>query len=371
MDRQSTFDEALIGIAHTSLDGRCLLVNRRLCDLLGYSRDELTGLDFMRITPLEEAGHDREARAQLITGTLPRYTREARYRRKDGSLVSASLTVSLHRDTSGAPEYFIEIIEDLAERTRLEEQGRQAHRMEAIGRLAGGIAYDFNNLLTAIVGYADLALQQLDDDSPSVRADIEEIRAAGRSAAELTRQLLTFSRKQVVEPRIIDFNAVVEHTQRLLNRLIEAHIDIRWTLAPAGCISGDACQIEQMVVNLAVNARDAMPDGGVLTIETGAIDVDRAYAAAHPGTRIGPHVFLRVSDTGVGMDQVTREHLFEPFYTTKPTGTGLGMSTVHGIVMQSGGSIDVRSQVGEGTTVSVHLPRAAAMAGLSTLLSRE
>ena len=252
--------------------------------------------------------------------------------------------------------------EVILERKHLEQQVRQAHKMEAIGRLAGGIAHDFNNLLTAIVGYADLALRQLDEPGPStIRGDLQEICAAGKSAAALTRQLLAFSRQQVLQPQIMDLNAVIEGMQGLLRRLIDEQIDIRWQPAqPLDRINADPSQIEQVVLNLALNARDAMPEGGTLSIETSNVELDAAYVVDPPDATSGPHVMLAMSDTGVGMDDGVREHLFEPFYTTKAAGqgTGLGLATVYGIVKQSGGSIVVYSEPALGTAFKIFLPRA-------------
>ena len=357
---QSTFDEALIGIAHSNLDGRFLLVNRRLCELLGYSAEELTALDFMAISHQDEVGQDIDAKARLIAGDIDRYTREKRYRRKDGSFVSTNLTVSVHRDLTGEPAYFIDIIEDLTERKHLEQQVRQAHKMEAVGRLAGGIAHDFNNLLTAILGFAELALKQLNPEEHPVRNDIEEIRAAGRSAALLTQQLLAFSRRQILQPQVVDLNTIVGGMTGLLARLIGENINVKWALAtPLDRVSADPNQIQQVVLNLALNARDAMPQGGTLSIETHNVELDATYAAEHPGAMIGPHVMLAITDTGVGIEDGVREYLFEPFYTTKGLGqgTGLGLATVYGIVKQSGGSIFVISRTGEGTTFQIFLPR--------------
>ena len=345
---QSIFEEALIGIAHTSLDGRFMMVNRRLCTLLGYTPQELTATDFIAISHPDEVGKDLDARSQLLAGAISSYSREKRYLKKDGRFVWTNLTVSVHREIGGQPAYFIAVVEDLTERKRLEQQGRQVHKMEAVGRLAGGIAHDFNNLLTAIVGFAELALTQLDAGHPA-RPDVEEIRAAGRSAASLTHQLLAFSRQQVLEPHVLDLNAVVSRMRGLLTRLIGEHIDLRWRLStPLDPIHADAGQLEQVLVNLALNARDAMPEGGTLTIETANAAFD------------GAHVMLAISDTGVGMDDGVKEHLFEPFYTTKEVGkgTGLGLATVYGIVKQSGGAIRVYSEPGLGTTFKVFLPRA-------------
>jgi two-component system, cell cycle sensor histidine kinase and response regulator CckA len=356
---RSTFDEIQLGIAHTSLKGRFVLVNRWLRQMLGYSEDEFAQLDFASISHPDEVRQDLAARNQLIAGVIRRYVREKRYRRKDGTFVWANLTVSVHRDDKGFPVHFISIIEDLTERKQIELQTRQAHKMEAIGRLAGGIAHDFNNMLTAIEGYADLAVQQLGDREPGVQRDIEEIRAAGRSAASLTRQLLAFSRRQLLQPQIVDLNSVLERTTGFVERLIGEHIDTIWKLgAPLDRVCADPTQLEQVVLNLALNARDAMPDGGTLTIETANAELDAAYVREHPDSCAGPHVMLAITDSGLGMDAGVQERLFEPFYTTKELGqgTGLGLATVYGIVKQSGGSIFVDSEPGHGTTFKIYLP---------------
>jgi two-component system cell cycle sensor histidine kinase/response regulator CckA len=356
---QATFDEALIGLAQTSRDGRFLLANSHLCDLLGYSAEELSALDFMTISHPDEVAGDVDARERLIAGAINRYTREKRYRRKDGSFVWTNLSVSLHRAVTGEPNYFIATIEDLTERKRAEEEARQLHKMEAIGRLAGGVAHDFNNLLIVIVGYADLVLNQLKGDDPA-RKDIQEIRAAGERAASLTLQLLAFSRKQVLQPQVLDVNMVVSRMNGMLRRLIGEHIRLEWRLEqPLDRIRGDPGQIEQVILNLALNARDAMPGGGTLSIETANVELDAADMSDHPGAAGGQHVMIAISDTGVGMDDAVQEHLFEPFFTTKELGrgTGLGLATVYGIVKQSGGSIFVYSEPEHGTTFKVFLPR--------------
>jgi PAS domain S-box-containing protein len=263
------------------------------------------------------------------------------------------------RDASGLIAGAIGVATDVTERAQLEQRLLQAHKMEAIGRLAGGIAHDFNNLLTAILGYAELALDQVSADEP-LRRDLEEVRNAGRSAALLTRQLLAFSRKQLLHPQVINLNAVVSRMTGLLRRLIGEHIDLRSHLADTlDRISADSGQIEQVIMNLALNARDAMPHGGVLTIETANIELDDKFIADHPGSSAGRHVMLAISDTGTGMERGVQEHLFEPFYTTKEQGrgTGLGLATVYGIVKQSGGSIFVYSEVHCGTSFKIFLPR--------------
>lgn len=353
---RSTFDEAPIGIAHTSLTGRFLRVNRHLCQLLGYASEELTRIDLIAITHPDDVERDIAALRALAAGENDRYTHEKRYRRKDGSFVLVNVAISVHRNRVGQALFGIAVIEDLTERKRLDQDLRQAHKMEAIGRLAGGIAHDFNNLLTAIDGYAGLALEQLTDDA--VRKDVEEIRGGCRSAASLTRQLLVFSRRQTLQLQIVDLNVIATRMEGLLQRLIGEHIEIAWRLgSPLDPVGVDPGQIEQVILNLALNGRDAMPGGGTLTIETANVLTDT-----------GSHVLLAIGDTGAGIDETCREHLFEPFYTTKEPGhgTGLGLATVYGIVKQSGGSISVDSEPGRGTTFKILLPSADTSADLAS-----
>ena len=246
----------------------------------------------------------------------------------------------------------------------LERQLLQAQKMEAVGRLAGGIAHDFNNILTAIIGYADL-LGEDPATSPDARADLDEIRRAAQRAAALTRQLLAFSRQQVLEPRVFDLNGLVANLEKMLRRLIGEDVELRTALHPdLGPVRADPGQIEQVLVNLVVNARDAMPQGGKITIETDAVELDETYASQHVSVVPGSYTMLAVSDTGSGMDEATRAKIFEPFFTTKAPGqgTGLGLSTVYGIVKQSGGNIWVYSEVGRGTTFKIYLPRVTAAA---------
>ncbi len=250
--------------------------------------------------------------------------------------------------------------EEREEKRWLEEQLRQAQKMESIGKLAGGIAHDFNNLLTAIIGYSELVLNQTRNDDP-LRQHIEEIKKAGERAASLTRQLLAYSRKQVLQPRVLDLNAVIAELDKMLRRLIGADIELVTRLAPElGRVKIDPSQIGQIVINLAVNARDAMPQGGKLTIETTNAQLDEAYARKNVAVTPGQYVMLSVSDTGCGMDAQTQSRVFEPFFTTKEIGkgTGLGLSMVYGIVKQSGGDIWVYSEIGRGTVFKIYLPRA-------------
>jgi len=256
--------------------------------------------------------------------------------------------------------------EDITERKQIEsalksseEQLRQSQKMEAIGRLAGGVAHDFNNLLTAIRGYSDLLLLRLDANSPT-RREVEEIHKAAERAASLTQQLLAFSRKQVLQPKSMDLNAVVSGMDKMLRRLIGEDIDLVTILTPdLWNVLVDPSQVEQVIMNLLVNARDAMPKGGKVTIETANVELDHPYARRHPVVKPGEYVLLAVSDTGTGMDEETQIHLFEPFYTTKERGkgTGLGLSTVYGIVKQSSGYVWAYSEVGKGTAFKVYFPR--------------
>jgi two-component system, cell cycle sensor histidine kinase and response regulator CckA len=245
---------------------------------------------------------------------------------------------------------------------RLELQRQQSQKMESLGQLAGGIAHDFNNLLTAIIGYSNLILGGYDSSPEAVRVDVEEIRRAAESASSLTRQILAFSRRQPLRPEIVSLNDVVGELTDLLRRTLGERIELVTALDPGlGLAEVDPTQLIHVVVNLTLNAHDAMPNGGCLTIETSDVDLDEAYCARHPDAVPGPHVLLAASDTGVGMDAQTVSRIFEPFFTTKAhgQGTGLGLSTVHGIVAQSGGSIAVSSELGRGTRFEIYLPRIA------------
>jgi two-component system cell cycle sensor histidine kinase/response regulator CckA len=481
----TTFNEAPIGIAHTGMDGRFLTVNRRLCDSLYYSQDEMLSKKFQDISYADEIVADLTAGRRLLKGEIQTYSAEKRYRRKDGSTIWVHVTISLRRDSSGEPRHFISIVEDISQRklaedalteserryrelfenandiifttdlagaftslnkageeafgytrrealdtlnfvemvvpenatvarealkqesvegtggTReldvvakdgrrikleissrpilqgreiiavqviardvtdrrlLEDELRHSQKMEAVGRLAGGVAHDFNNILTAITGYTNLLAIHFSEGDPR-RRNLDEIRKAADRATALTRQMLAFSRKQVLEPTIQDLNAIVTEMDELFQRLIGEHIALVLHLNPAlGHVKVDAGQMEQVIMNLVVNARDAMPQGGRLIIETGNVELEESFAHRQLAYHPGPYVMLAVRDTGVGMDKGIQERIFEPFFTTKERGkgTGLGLSTVFGIIKQSAGNVSVYSEPGHGTTVKIYLPR--------------
>jgi two-component system cell cycle sensor histidine kinase/response regulator CckA len=288
--------------------------------------------------------------------------------RPDGLRVTVMSRWALRRNAQGEPCGWLETNTDITARRRMEAQLRQSQKMEAVGRLAGGISHDFNNLLTVINGYADMALEE-PLATAAVRDAIEEISAAGHRAADLTRGLLAFSRKQILQPAAVDLAGIITGIEKMLRRLLGEDVDMITVLSPGLWeVHADRSQLEQVIVNLAVNARDAMPSGGALTIEAGNTVLDETYAGSHLGVEPGAYVLLAVSDTGHGIDQETQSHIFEPFFTTKAPGkgTGLGLATAYGIVQQSGGTITVYSEPGHGTTFKVYLPRALAAASAPT-----
>ncbi|HEX7669145.1 MAG TPA: PAS domain S-box protein, partial [Polyangiaceae bacterium] len=362
---RATFEQAAVGISHVGTDGRFLRVNRRLCEMVGYTREELLARTFQEITHPADLEGDLENVRRMLAGEIQAYSMEKRYLRKDGTAAWIALTVSLTCDVKGRPKYFISVIEDMEPRRRAEEQaGRmrdqleQAQKMDSVGQLAGGIAHDFNNLLTAILGFCEIILA---DEKMSHRSELEEIKHAGERAAALTRQLLAFSRKQVFHLELLDLNAVVLNMETMLRRLIGEDVRLTSTLSSeVGRVKADPSQIGQVILNLAVNARDAMPGGGELRIETSNVDVEEVLADANAPNAPGRFVVLTVSDTGCGMDSETQRRVFEPFFTTKPKGkgTGLGLATAYGIVKQSGGFISFTSEPRTGTSFRVYLPRA-------------
>src|SRR6184192_4161309 len=337
---------------------RILAVNGAAVARYGHTESEFLQLTLRDIRPASESVRFEETLHNDTGGTFTGF----RHRRKDGTLIDVDIE-SQPITFAGRPARLV-LARDVTARRQLEDQLRQAQKMEAVGQLAGGIAHDFNNLLTAILGCTQLLLHAtpLDD---ARREDVEEIKNAGLRAAELTRQLLAFSRRQVLAPKLLDMNAVVANMDKMLRRLIGEDVALLLELAAdLGPVSADPGQLEQVLLNLAVNARDAMPQGGRLTIATANMLLTEEYAERHHRLPPGQYVLLAVSDTGVGMDEATQKHLFEPFFTTKEVGkgTGLGLATVYGIVKQSGGYIWVYSEPGHGTTVKVDLPRVAGTA---------
>ncbi|MGC9970501.1 MAG: PAS domain S-box protein [Bryobacteraceae bacterium] len=283
---------------------------------------------------------------------------ERQRRRKDGSLIEVELWNAPQRDASGETIGAISVIADVTGRKRLEEQFRQSQKMEAVGRLAGGLAHDFNNLLTIITGYSQMLLDALGADDPQ-RGNVEEVLRAAESAAALTSQLLAFSRRQIVQPQVLDLNTLVVNMDKMLHRLIGEDIELVTVFSPRlPKVKADPSQLQQVLMNLVVNARDAMPDGGRITIETAAVSIEETHAPGTPGLPAGQYVALSVIDTGRGMDEETRRRLFEPFFTTKVRGkgTGLGLSTAYGIVKQSGGDIWVSTEPGKGSQFRIYLP---------------
>jgi PAS domain S-box-containing protein len=485
----STFDQAAVGIAHVGIAGEWLLVNQKVCDILGYTSDELLQMTFQDVTHSDDLEADLANVRTLLAGELSNYVMKKRYVRKDGALIWIQLTVSLTRDRLGFPKYFISVLEDISERQqaeealrqseqryrllfennphpmwvydieslrflavnnaavhhygfsheefigmtikdirpkadvpvlpdeismlvegvnlsgvwkhrkkdgtlidvqivahhldfagrraalvlahditeqkaaeealrRSEEKLQQSQKLEAVGRLAGGLAHDFNNILTAITGYSDLVLRRLTAADP-MRQNVEEIRRAANRAASLTHQLLAFSRKQIMQVKVLDLNAIVLDMKAFLRRVIGEDIDFSTNLEPeVGMVKADPSQLEQVIMNLAVNARDAMPEGGKLTIETKNVFLEQRDVDDQLSVKPGKYTVLSVSDTGAGMESETQKRIFEPFFTTKEQGkgTGLGLSMVYGIVKQSGGSIRVYSEAGRGTTFKIYLP---------------
>jgi PAS domain S-box-containing protein len=350
------FERNVAGVLLTRPDGAILDCNDALVRMLGYSsRAELIGRS-IRDSYLDPS--DRVVLLSTLRNGGQLTNREIGFRRRDGKPVWVLANVSRLTDGPGGPILHTTLV-DLTERKKLEEQYRQAQKMEVVGRLAGGVAHDFNNLLTVINGFSELAIDQL-PPGDSLRGLIEEVLRAGERAAGLTRQLLAFSRRQVLAPRVLDLNGVITEAQRMLRRVIGDDILLTADLRAQWPIHADAGQIEQVLMNLVVNARDAMPTGGTLALATADVELSETSVRAHPGLRGGRFVVLAVSDTGVGMTDDVKNRMFEPFFTTKQPGqgTGLGLATVYGIIQQSGGQIEVDTLPGHGTTFRLYLPRA-------------
>jgi hypothetical protein len=338
-------------------------VNTAAVEHYGYSQEEFLSMRIPDLWPPEDVPA-RTAELELPPSSP---VARVRHRKKDGSIILVE--VNRHDMSFDGRRERVVIASDVTERERAQEalrasesRLRQAQKMEAVGRLAGGVAHDFNNLLSVILSCGEFVLSDL-PAGDGLRADVEEILKAGQRAAGLTRQLLLFSRQRVLEPKVLDLNELLLSMEKMLARIVGEDVELRTVMgAVTGKVRVDPGSIEQVLMNLVVNSRDAMPTGGQITIETRDIVLDEAFASEHAGVKAGPHVMLAVSDTGIGMDKATQQRIFEPFYTTKPAGkgTGLGLSTVFGIVQQSGGTVWVYSEPGRGATFKVYLPQVAA-----------
>jgi PAS domain S-box-containing protein len=358
---RTMFDSAPIGMIVRDLDGRLLSTNPAFERMVGYSTEELERID---PSAAEDAETMSRLNAELLAGVREGYEQEQRFVAKDGSERWGRVDVTLVRDAGQRPQFVLSMVQDVTDHKLLEDQLRQAQKMEAIGRLAGGVAHDFNNLLTAISGYSNLVLDRLRERDSDLIEDVREIDKAAQRAHSLTRQLLAFSRKQFLQPQILSINDVVGDMDTMLRRLIGEDIEII-TVYGSGLarVQADPGQLQQVIINLVVNARDEMPGGGTLSIETANTDVSPADASRRDfEVQSGPYVTLTIRDTGRGMDDATKARLFEPFFTKKGVGkgTGLGLATVYGIVKQSGGFIDVESEPGEGAAFTIYLPAVAA-----------
>ena len=359
---QSSIDRASDAVFWMDREGRFSYVNEQACLSLGYRREELMRLRLWDIDP----GFSKELWAKRWEDreTVSVHRHESSHRRKDGIFFPVEVSAKHIRFSDG--ELHVAFVRDITERKRAEEEKArlesqliQAQKMESVGRLAGGVAHDFNNMLGVIVGYAELIKSELADDDPLFK-DVLEIEKAANHSRDVTRQLLAFSRKQLIEPRPLDLNDLIKNTKKTLSRLIGE--DIKLCFNPGEDlwkINFDPSQVDQILINLAVNSRDAMLNGGKLTIETANVQLNEDYCREHLAETPGDYVMLSVKDSGVGMDRETLSHAFEPFFTTKEVGkgTGLGLATIYGIIKQNGGSIHVTSEPGRGTAFKIYIPR--------------
>ncbi len=355
---RSVIENAPYGIYRATAAGQLLRVNPALQKMLGYESQE----ELLRMNLGKDLYRDPQEHLRIIEVLAAQKNFkdvEVEWKRKDGTLTKARCSGLVVKDKGEDQAYFEVFAEDATEKRLLERQLQVAQKMEAVGRLSGGIAHDFNNLLGVIIGYSQVLKKRLDVANP-LREHAEEIEKAGQRAASLTRQLLAFSRQQVLAPAVLNLNALLADMGKMLPRLIGEDVELALQLDPGiGRVKADQSQIEQVVMNLVVNARDALPDGGNLVIKTANVFLDQAYTLHHPGSRVGPYVMLSVTDDGMGMTLETLAHLFEPFFTTKERGkgTGLGLATVYGVVKQSGGYIWVDSELAKGSSFMVYLPQ--------------
>jgi two-component system cell cycle sensor histidine kinase/response regulator CckA len=355
---RSVVEDAPYGIYRASSTGQFLQVNPALEKMLGYELpNELLKSELVTAIFLHAGEYERLTELLIRTNEIKDV--ETEWKRRDGTPITVRCSGRRINDENGMPAYFEVFAEDVTEKRVLEKQLRMAQKMEAIGRLSGGIAHDFNNLLGVIIGYSHVLKKELGGNSALCEHAVE-IEKAGQRAASLTKQLLAFSRQQVLTPAVLNLNTLVSDMEGMLPRLLGEDIEVSLALdSELGSVKADQSQLEQVIMNLAVNARDVMPQGGKLKIQTANVELDQAYARDHPGSKAGNYVLLAVTDTGTGMNTETLAHIFEPFYTTKERGkgTGLGLATVYGIVKQSNGYIFVDSAPGKGATFQIYLPQ--------------
>jgi len=355
---RSIYEQAAVGIEQVALNGQLLMVNATLCRMLGYEESELLGKRTEEITHPDDYAREVKFLNAMQRDRQRSYEIEKRYRHRDGSTVWVQVASSMVNGPAGEPLYRISVIQNITERKRTEEQLKQAQRMEAIGRLAGGVAHDFNTLLNVMLGYSELLLDELPPGDVR-RERVLQIKNSGDAGALLTKQLLALSRKQSVTQEVLDLREVMFNMTPILGRLLRDDIELNVKCCEELCpVKVDPGQLQQLMLNLTANAADAMPDGGHLDIEVRAVELDELYVQQHPTLKAGRYVALIMSDSGTGMDAETLAHVFEPFFTTKEPGkgTGLGLATVYGIVKRNGGDIWLYSELGMGTIFKVYLP---------------
>jgi two-component system cell cycle sensor histidine kinase/response regulator CckA len=370
---RTLFERTAVGIALIDIEGRLMECNPALQEMLGYRKEEILTRVFSEFTHVEDKTVDLDFYKKLLSGKQEHYQVEKRCIRKDGGVVWGRINASLVRDAGGNPQYTIHMVENINEWKQLETQFLQSQKMETVGRLAGGIAHDLNNLLTVLSGYSQLSLLELKEDDP-LKGNLQEIKSATERAAQLTRQLLVFSRRQALDMKVLDLNTILRGLEKMLRRIMGEDIQLITNLAEdLGSVKTDPAQIEQVLLNLVVNAKDAMLEGGKLILETNNVELDEDYARTHMSVIPGRYVLLSVSDTGCGMSPEVKERIFDPFFTTKEKGkgTGLGLSTVYGIVKQSGGHIWVYSELGQGATFKIYLPRVEDEAAAEVLAEKD
>jgi len=357
---RSIFEHSPLGIGLVDLEGRTIETNDVLRKMLGYDEDEFASVSFSEFTHPDDVAENLELFGEMLEGERDSFQLEKRFLHRDGRTIWANLVVSLIRGEDGEPAYALGMTEDISDRKQLEEQLRQAQKMEAIGRLAGGVAHDFNNLLAVIINCANFLAEDMELSDPRYE-DVRDVREAGLRGADLVRQLLAFSRKEIVRPEIVDLNEIVGSMKNLLGRTLGEDIELDTTLSDEPCVTKvDMGQMEQILVNLAVNARDAMPEGGRILITTDVVQTGSDLASMSSFLEPESYVRLMFTDTGLGMTDDVQKQIFEPFFTTKSRGrgTGLGLATTYGAVQQAGGHISVWSQPGHGTTFTIYLPHA-------------